>query len=247
MAEKWIRCVDCDTVARITDYDTLPSYYYDQDKEEVIEKPMDDEAQFMDLHKCHTLEELFIVKDSFISNGRYGEPLRVNYFEATNGTERFVIKGWRKDIDHPMSYEVMPGYIETSFALEVQSREIRKQLSEEIKDPPLSDTAIERFIQIVEKVVSRLPVGDPLEITAETDTPLVSHCKMGTGSIREILSLAREVFDESELRKIKRFIHHNNNYNEPMTLLLKRRFTVKRDNVEEKGSTCCERNAAQGN
>ena len=231
MPDRWIRCVECDVVTRITEYDRLPSYYYDQKREEVIEKPLDDEEHFMGLHKHHTREELFIVKDSFISNGRYGEPLKINYFEATNGTERFVIKGWREDVTQSMKYEAVPGYIETHFTLEAQAREIRKQISEDMKDPRLAETSIERFIQIVEKVVSKLPVRDPLEITAETDTPLISHCKMGASAIREVISLCKEGFDDEQLKSIEQFIHRNNKYNEPMTLLLKRTFSIKREHT----------------
>jgi hypothetical protein len=229
MQERWIRCIECDVVARVTEYDRLPHYSYDQNSAEVVEKLMDDEATFMGLHKRHTLEELFVVKDSFISNGRYGEPLKVNYFEATNGKERFVIKGWRDDVNKSMEYQAIPGYIETNFTLEVQTREIRKQIGEEIKDPQLADTSIERFIQIVETVVSHLPVRDPLEITAETDTPLVSHCKFGASAIREVMALCKNCFNEVDVKRIEQFVHRNNTYNDPMTLLLKRTFSIKQE------------------
>jgi hypothetical protein len=250
MAARWIRCVDCNVAVHITDYDCLPSYYYDQKCAEVIEKPMDDEAHFMGGHKGHTMEELFVVKDSFISEGRYGEPLKISYFEATNGTERFVVKGWREDINHAMAYEVIPGYIEMSFKREVQADEMRRQLSEEIKDPPLAETAIEGFIQIVEKVVTQFPVSDRIEITAETDTPLISHCRLGDNALRKIMTASKKIFDVGEWEKVEQFVYQNNDYNEPMTFLLKRAFTVKREQVAtrtpEKVQSGCDRKAAQG-
>jgi len=250
MAARWIRCIDCNVAAHITEYDCFPSYYYDQDCAAVIEKPVDDEAHFMGGHKSHAMEELFVVKDSFISEGRYGEPLKISYFEATNGTERFVVKGWREDINHAMAYEVIPGYIEMSFKREVQAHELRRQLSEEIKDPPLTGTAIEGFIQIVEKVVAQFPVSDRIEITAETDTPLVSHCKLGVNALRKIMAASKEIFDVAEWEKVKQFVYQNNEYNEPMTFILKRAFTVKREQVasrsSEKAQSGCERKAAQG-
>ena len=250
MTARWIRCVDCNVAVHITDYDCLPSYYYDQKCAEVIEKPMDDEAHFMGGHKGHTMEELFVVKDSFISEGRYGEPLKISYFEATNGTERFVVKGWREDINHAMAYEVMPGYIEMSFKREVQADEMRRQLSEEIKDPPLAETAIEGFIQIVEKVVTQFPVSDRIEITAETDTPLISHCTLGDNALRKIMTASKKIFDVGEWEKVEQFVYQNNDYNEPMTVLLKRAFTVKREQVAtrtpEKVQSGCDRKAAQG-
>jgi len=206
MAARWIRCIDCNVAAHITEHDCLPSYDYDQECAEAVGKPMDDEAHFMGGHKQHTMEELFVVKDSFISEGRYGEPLKISYFEATNGTERFVVKGWREDINHAMAYEVIPGYIEMRFKREVQADEIRRQLEEEIKDPPLAATDIERFIQIVEKVVAQFPVSDRIEITAETDTPLISHCRIGVNALRKILSESKAIFAVGELEKVEPFV-----------------------------------------
>jgi hypothetical protein len=249
MAARWIRCVDCNVAAHITEYDCLPSYNYNQKCAEAIEKPMDDEAHFMGGHKRHTMEELFVVKDSFISEGRYGEPLKISYFEATNGTERFVVKGWREDINHAMAYEVIPGYIEMRFKREVQADEIRRQLGEEIKDPPLTANAIERFIQIVEKVVDQFPVSDRIEITAETDTPLISHCRIGVNALREILTESKAIFDVGALEKVEQFVYQNNEYNAPMTFLLKRAFTVKGEEVasrtSEKAESVSDRRAAQ--
>jgi len=227
MTDRWIRCVECNQVIHTTDYDCSPQYLCDEYLEEIIEKPMDDMKYFMDQHKHHKIEELMVVKNSFMSEGRYSDPMKVSYFEATNGKDRFVIKGWRDDINSSLKYELIPGYIKTTFNLEVQYNEIKKQMSEEIRDPPLAETKIEQFIQIIEKVVSQFPSKDKIEITAETDTPLISYCKMGINSVREILGLSGKIFDAEELKKVEQFIHQNNNYNEPMTLLLKRMFTIK--------------------
>jgi hypothetical protein len=40
--------------------------------------------------------------------------------------------------------------------------------------------------------------------------------------------LCRGIFDEEELKRLEGFIHNNNSYNEPMTLLLRRTFRIKR-------------------
>lgn len=228
MSERWIRCVECNRVARVTPFDRLPAYSHDERCGGFIETAVDDEACFMELHRHHTLEELFVIKGSFISEGRYGEPLKVSYFEASNGTERFVIRGCRHSISRPMEYELIAGYIETSYRRDVQKREIKRQLAEEIQDPPLAATKVERFIQTVERVVAQFPPRDPIEITAETDTPLVSHCRLGPGAIREIMALCGAFLDGAELRRLEHFIGENNSYNQPMTLLLKRTFTIRK-------------------
>ena len=228
MTARWIRCVACNQVGHVTPFDDAPSYAYDREAGDFVETAGAEEVSFMELHRKHPLEELFVIRDSFISEGRYGEPLKVSYFEASNGKERFVIRGSRRDITRPITYELIPGYIETSFRREVQSGEIRRQLAEEIKDPTLSEDWVELFIRVVEQVAAQFPLRDRIEITAETDTPLVSHCKLGAGAIREILSLCNGVFDGTDLNRLERFIQNNNSYNEPMTLLLKRSFRIQR-------------------
>ncbi|MBW2652923.1 MAG: hypothetical protein JRC57_07585 [Deltaproteobacteria bacterium] len=230
MSDKWIRCIECNEVTHVTDYDCSPQYQFDEKLEEVIEKPMDDMRNFMVQHRHHKIEELSRIKDSFISEGAYVEPLKVSYFEATNGKERFVIKKWRDDINDPLQYELISGYIKTTISLEVQLDEIRKQLRDEIKHPSITETKIERFIQIIEKVASQFSAGDKIEITAETDTPLISYCKMDTDFTREILRLSGGIFSAEELKEIEQFIYRNNNDNEPMTLLLKRAFTIEEEN-----------------
>ena len=232
MMDRWIRCVECNEVTHITDYDCSPQYHCDKNLEEVIEKPMDDTRNFMVQHKHHKMEELYIIKDSFVSEGAYVEPLKVSYFDATNGRERFVIKRWRESINNPLQYELIPGYVKTAVNLEVQSDEIRRQIRNEIQHPPITEAKIERFIKIIEKVVSRFSAGNKIEITAETDTPLISFCKMDASFTREILSLSGEIFDAKELKEIEQFIHRNNDYDEPMTLLLKRTFAIERRNTK---------------
>jgi len=228
MPARWIRCVECNEVAHVTPFEGAPVYAYDRATGDFTMTGPDEGPCFADRHRRHTTEELFIIKDSFISEGRYGEPLKVSYFEASNGKERFVIRGSRADITRPIEYELIPGYIETSFRREVQAREIRRQLDAELQGPPLPEAKIACFIQVVEQVAAQFPLKDRLEITAETDTPLISHCRLGEGEIREILNLCRGVFESEEIKRLEKFIHNNNSYNEPMTLLLKRTFRIKR-------------------
>jgi len=225
---RWIRCVECNQVAHVTEYDNAPHYQYDKDIEKIIEKPMDDMKCFMAQHRDHEMEELTVVKNSFISEGNYGDPLKVSYFEATNGRGKFVIKGWRENINTSLRYEIIPGYIKTTFHLMAQSNEIRKQMSEEITHPPIEGAKIEQFIQIIEMVVSQFSMRDKIEITAESNTPHISYCRMGTSCIKEILRLSEAIFNAEELRQVEQFIYQNNKYSEPMTLLFKRAFNIKK-------------------
>lgn len=230
MPDKWIRCIECNEVAHVTDYDCSPEYQWDEVRGEVIEKPVDDMRDFMIQHGHHTIEELSKVSDSFVSEGSYIEPLKVSYVEATNGKERFVIKKWRDDINDPLRYELIPGCMKTTFSLEVQSHEIRKRLHDETNHPSMTEAKIERFVQMIETVVSGFCAGDRIDITAETDAPLVSHCKMDADLTREILRLSEKIFSTEELKEIERFVYRTNRDDEPMTLLLKRAFIIEEEN-----------------
>ena len=232
MSDKWIRCIECNKVAHVTDYDCTPQYQCDEKLEEVIEKPMDDMRNFMVQHGHHKIEELSRINDSFMSESAYVEPLKVSYFEATNGKERFVIKKWRDNINDPLRYELIRGYIKTTTHLELQLDEIRKQLHDDVKHPSITEAKIERFLQIIENVASQFSPGEAMEITAESDTPLVSYCKMDAEYTRKILKLSEKIFRAEELKEIERFVHRNNNDNGPMTLLLKRAFTIEEENTK---------------
>ena len=230
MLDKWIRCIECNEVAHVTDYDCSPEYQWDEVRGEVIEKPVDDMRDFMIQHGHHTIEELSKVSDSFVSEGSYVEPLKVSYVEATNGKEWFVIKTWRDDIHDPLRHELIPGWIKTTFSLEVRSQAIRKRLYEEANHPSITKAKIERFVQMIENVVSRFSAEDRIDITAETDRPLISHCKMVPDLTREILRRSKEIFSAEELVNIERFVYRNNRDDEPMTLLLKRSFVIEEEN-----------------
>lgn len=232
MADKWIRCIECNAVAHVTDFDCYPQYQCDEHLDEVVEKPMDDRKDFMMQHRHHRMEELSKINGSFISESPYAEPLKVSYVEATNGNERFVIKTWRDDIRDPLQYQLILGFIRTSISFEVQVDEISMRLRDEINHPFMTDVKIKRFIQIVERVTSQMSAGDAMDITAETDTPLVSHCKMRADCVRAILKQSEEIFKGDELKKVTAFVERNNRDSEPMTLLLRRSFTIEETNAK---------------
>jgi hypothetical protein len=55
---------------------------------------------------------------------------------------------------------------------------------------------------------------------------------MDANIVRGILRLSEGVFDAKEMRKVEQFIYRNNNFNDSMTLLLKRSFDVKKRHPE---------------
>jgi len=126
MIGKLVRCVTCNEVVNIIEWDSYPEYVWnDGDMEEIH---VDDTDVFFQRHKGDQLEVLTPVS-GIISNKPYVEPVKDCYFEATNGTERFLIKKWRSSIDQPFTYEIISGRLEISTEkMLVQVEAIRKQI-----------------------------------------------------------------------------------------------------------------------
>ena len=129
MQRRLIRCVECNEIISMTEYDFSPEYRYDEEKDCFIELTKNDREHFVTKHKDHSTEELNVNGASFVSQSPYSDPLKTCYFEATNGRENFVIKRWRDTIEDPVEYELFKGHIEiTDPQVEVQTTHIRRQI-----------------------------------------------------------------------------------------------------------------------
>src|SRR4030042_6001681 len=104
-----IHCIHCNKVIHMTEWDFCTHYEWQEG--EIKEQEGNDRKAFEQRHKNHRIEELTPVTPA-ISDKPYAEPLKVSYFEAFNGKQRFVINRWRNTIDDPCEYEVIDGRLE---------------------------------------------------------------------------------------------------------------------------------------
>ncbi len=228
MADKLVRCIQCNEVVNMTGYDFVPEYRHSDESQTFLEIARDDRRAFQLRHATHTLEELTVVSDSYVSRQPYLDPVGVGYFEATNGRDRFLVKRWRESIDTSLNYQIISGEIViTKIRSDVQADDIRKEIGAQITSPPLPEPKIDQFIHIVKKVISELNLNQVTGISADGDTPLISYCKLDDDTIDRILEMARRVFDVKELDRIKTFICQNNEYNHVMTLRIAREFDIR--------------------
>jgi hypothetical protein len=109
MIGKLIRCVKCNDLINMTEWDFLPEYIWNSGSIKEIEG--NDRDTFLHRHKGHEMQELTPVSP-LLSDMPYTEPVKTCYFEATNGKERFLIKRWRNKIDNPFAYKIINGRIE---------------------------------------------------------------------------------------------------------------------------------------
>lgn len=222
-----LRCVECNELFQMTDYDSSPEYQVTENGE-IHEIPRDERRSFLAYHKGHKIERLKVKEGSLISDQPYMEPIKTTYFKATNGKENFVIKRWRDSIDSPMRYELIKGDIVLiNEELGVQVEEISKQLAYDFKDEPLSEKKIKLFIKSLQRIVARLNPGK-LKVTLwDSSDPLVAYCRLDKDSVRRLIESSKKVFSESEFKRIRKFIQENNHYNDPITLRRRSHFAIK--------------------
>jgi len=218
-----IHCIDCNKVINMTEWDFCTSYKWQEG--EIKEQEVNDRNAFEQRHKNHRTEELIPVTTA-ISDKPYAEPLKTSYFEASNGKRRFLIKQWRSSIDAPREYEVVEGRLEiTHGILYVQSDSIKKQFLVE-HDATIPQKKLNHFIKAVQDEVKNLD-PDALEVSAEGESPLISFCQMGTESVKRILARCRDKFDWNELKLIRDFVIGHNGYDDVMTIVATREFSIK--------------------
>ena len=210
--DPFIHCITCDTLFHKTPYDQVPEHEWGSkdspDRVRTVER--DDYEDFLQDHRGHRLEELQVVEGSFTGTGDYREPVKTSYWKATNGKERFVIKGSRKDIRDPLRYQLIRGdYQLKCLSLEIQSREITRQLEIEFKTNPLSQNKITAFLDLMQEVTQGLDAGHLERVPEESLNPLEIYYKMDDVHTAFLLRRCQKIFDRGEFERVQEFVHHH--------------------------------------
>ena len=208
----FIHCVTCNIIFHKTPYDQVPEYESGgKDSPHVaraVEK--DDVQDFLKNHRGHRLEELQVLEGSFMGTGDYREPLKTSYWKATNGRERFVIKGSRQSIREPLRYQLIRGDYEVKcISLEIQSREITRQLEIEFKANPLSQKKITALLHLLQEMAQGLDAGHLERVPEESLNPLEIYYRMDDVHTAFLLRSCRKIFNREEFEVIQEFVHHH--------------------------------------
>ena len=225
-----IRCIDCNAIHAITPFDQAPEYSSPARTEQcqsgcaieydAIDK--DDYAAFVHKHSGHSTEQLSIIENSLYSEGPYFDPSRVLYFETTNGTETFLIKRWRRSVADPVRYEMVPATIEVKMSVEIQQRDLEKQMCYEMREPLVARDKVSRFIEIVQEEAKNIdPALSAAEI-AESHEANIAYLPLGENQINRILNKSRSIFTAAELAQIEQFIRNNAEYDGVMSFLVRK-------------------------
>ncbi len=191
-----------------TPFDQYPEYEWDPSRSlgnfRNIER--DDFQDFLIHHHGHRLENLKIIEDSFVSERPYFEPIKTSFFKATNGKEKFVIRKFRKKIDEPLTYQLIPGdYSLKCIAVEIQSEEISKQLKREWK-PPLPQAQIDAFLKLYRTIAENIEIKDLERVAEESHHPLEIYYKIDDLRLMYLLRNCRNIFKGKEFSAMEEFI-----------------------------------------
>jgi hypothetical protein len=212
MTKELIRCTRCNSLFLKTPFDREPEYdlpsSFQADAIRSLDR--DDFNDFMKAHEGHRLEELSIHEDSSISDKDYIEPVKVSYFRATNGKEKFVVKKFREKIGEPLRYEVMAAdYSLKCVSLAVEAKAIEKQLVCEFEDKPFSKGQIDSFIRLYDHIVRTVDVRNLERVPDESSRPLTVYYKMDDATLMYLLKNCHHIFKGEQYRQVEEFIHRN--------------------------------------
>lgn len=220
-----IRCKNCDEIFMKTPFDQYPEYERTSGRsdENFRSIPRDDFQDFLIHHHGHQLENLKIVEDSWVSEKPYSEPIKISFFKATNGKDKFVIKNFRDRIEEPLKYQLILGdYSLKCTALEIQSEEISKQLKRELKPPP-SQNKIDGFLKLYRHIFESIDIKDLERIPEESYHPLEVYYKIDDLRLMVLLRNCRHIFKGKEYSAIEEFIHR---HKDDGVLLLKATYKI---------------------
>jgi len=210
--DPFIHCITCDAVFHKTPYDQMPEHEWGAKSSPGLARTVerDDYQDFLHDHREHPLEELQVIEGSFMGAGEYREPVKTSYWKATNGREKFVIKGSRQDICQPLRYQLFRGdYQVKCVSLEIQSREIARQLEIEFRANPLSQKKVTALLQLLQEIAQGLEGGLLERAQEESLNPLDIYYRMDDVHSAFLLRRCRKIFNREEFEVIQEFVHRH--------------------------------------
>jgi hypothetical protein len=221
-----IRCINCDeifpkaTLGKLSEYEPRSKDSFDL----TGTSEEDDFQDFLRDHHGHRLEDLKVLEDSFISEKGYAEPVKTTYFKATNGKENFVVKKNRERVDKPLKYQLIHGdYSLRCVAIEIQSKEVTRQLNWEFKTHPLDQSKIDAFLSLFQHIVKTIDIKKLERADEESPYPLEIYYKIDDTSLGYLLRNCHNIFDGQEYSNVDKFIQR---HKDDGVLLLKATYRI---------------------
>ena len=106
--------------------------------------------------------------------------------------------------------------------VEVQQRDLEKQMCYEMSEPLSTLDKVNRFIEIVQEEAQQIDPEKCAADAAESHEANISYLPLGEEQIERILNKSRIYFTHDEVEHIERFIRNNADYDGVMTFLIKK-------------------------
>lgn len=225
---KFIHCRNCGAVHHVTALDKAPSYFVGAGVAQ--ERRADDWRSFMDLHAGHGLEALKALGEQYFPAGSAADPMAVAYLEVTNGHREFILRRCRGNIGEPLRFEP----IEARFgapvvALEIQEREIRKELNLRFCRAPgqaLSDAKIDLFISLFRAAASQLDARGVTVTEPSYTNDNISYAALDEPTKDFLFTQCARHFTDDEVEALRRFVDTHSAGADVMMLVLRRRVPI---------------------
>jgi hypothetical protein len=225
---KFILCRNCGAVHHVTGFDRAPKYMAGAGG--VEGRVADDWHAFMGQHAGHALEALKALGKQYFPDGSPADPMAIAYIEVTNGHQEFLLRRSRRTIAEPLRFErVEARFGEPVLVVEIQDREIRKELKLRFKWPPgynLSDEKIDLFIALFRDAVSQIDTRGLTAIEPSYADDNVSYAALEERTKNSLLEKCARYFAAAELQALRRFIETHSSDSDVMTILLRRRVPI---------------------
>jgi hypothetical protein len=225
VGDRFIWCCTCNEVHHVTPFDEAPRYQWDHGEQ--IELPMDDRRAFMRRHSGHRLEGLRSVGERYFPSGSLWDPMKVGYLEVTNGTESFVLRSVRHEIEEPLHFELIRGRLRPAeMTVSIRENELRKEMRHHFPwrlSEKLDNEQIELFIAFFEEVVREL---DPryLELRGFDGDGSALCGVLSAASVERLMQSCRTRFDPATVSGLRRFV--DTHRDGVMTLRIVKRYEI---------------------
>lgn len=230
MVEKLIRCAQCNQVIPIYGEfidggDNLPLPGIIWSDEDLVRR-----KEFFKNHNNHHLEELFVDLETYISDKPSYELIKISYFEATNGREKFLIKRSRERFDQPAAYEIIPGKVKISpVTCKLLKKELRKELTSLNGFADLEEELVEVLIKTLQEEVENIPpeyLFQEVDFGEEGETPLLIYGTFKEKQWERMIARLQDSLPSPKFLRLLDFLEKNELVNQITPLLIKQDFSI---------------------
>jgi hypothetical protein len=171
--ERFWRCVPCEHVIRLTQYDDVSGAPYPLWRLAAREE----RGRFLEQHRKHLVELLVQTTSHVAASGPLTDPATVLWWEVSNAARQFVVEGTRigpgvdvarLTLDHPMLYRCMAGRLRAArVEVAIPTEELARALDAGLFPHVLPVRKLDALVQAATRMLRGL-AADDLEIVGES-------------------------------------------------------------------------------